>query len=488
MSQAEGKMRNRAMPYYTALFAVALFAWLAHWVAVSTGATANRAASGGGPKYIFLFLADGGGIPHLEITRQYNRLLHDEGMVIVDHLLREGMMGVMTTHAGDSLSTDSAAAATALAVGCKANNGALGVCADGTVTKTVMELAKEGGMRIGLVTNAPVYDASPAAFVCHVPNRRDYGAIVDRYLELEPDVIFGGGKDQFLPRGRPGSARQDDRDLIEAFAKKGYRYASDKQTLQDSRSGRVLGLFGLKEMNFEIDRDKSTEPSLSEMTRAAIRILHERNERGFLLFVENENIDTAGHLTDIAALIHDYREFDRAVGMAYEFYKKYPRETLILVTSDHETGGLGFTMALKDLSSTRGSNRVAGTIEDLKKIASVPMSLSKAAETLGPRPTAKEIDRLMQEHFKGFTLAPEYREAILEQRPISRTIFGNPTVHALGMMIANQTQAYWLTSGHTNHPVLVAALGPGAETFRGYYDNTDFGKRLKGIVAGREPR
>ncbi len=180
-------------------------------------------AESGIPKYVFFFLSDGGGMAHLEIARQYSRQVHNEGFVIVDKIMKEGSVGVMTTHAADSLSTDSAAAATALAGGCKANLGALGMCADGTTTISAMELARRRGMRLGLVTTAPVYDASPAAFVCHVPNRRDYSAIVDRYLELEPYVLMGGGKEQFLPKSQLGSRRTDETDMIAAFAKKGYR-------------------------------------------------------------------------------------------------------------------------------------------------------------------------------------------------------------------------------------------------------------------------
>ena len=114
------------------------------------------------------------------------------------------------------------------------------------------------------------------------------------------------------------------------------------------------------DMSFEIDRNKQTEPSVYDMTQAVIRLLHNGNPHGFFVFIENENVDTASHQTDIASMIRDYREFDRAVGLAYEFYKKYPRETLILVTSDHETGGLGFTLALKDLSSTQGPKSGGG--------------------------------------------------------------------------------------------------------------------------------
>jgi alkaline phosphatase len=216
--------------------------------------------------------------------------------------------------------------------------------------------------------------------------------------------------------------------------------------------------------------------------------LHDRNPGGFFAFIESENIDSAGHLSDIASVIQDYREFDRAVGLAYEFYRKYPRDTLIIVTSDHETGGLGFTFALKDLTSTKGDNQATGTGADLKKIQSIGISLRKASQILGRNPTPEAVDKLMKDHFPGFTLAPEYKEAILKRQPISRTLFIDSTTQALGMMVANNTQAYWQSSAHTNQPVLVAALGVGAERFRGYYDNADFGKKLKALIEGKTQR
>lgn len=438
------------------------------------------------PKYVFLFLSDGGGMAHLEIARQYRRQILNEDFVIVDKIMKEGSVGVMTTHAADSLSTDSAAAATALAGGCKANLGALGLCADGTIAVSAMELARRRGMRLALITNATVYDASPAAFVCHVPNRRDFAAIVSRYLDLAPDVLMGGGKEQFLAKRQSGSFHGDEADALSAFLKKNYHLVENKTELERAGSGKLLGLFAAKGMSFEIDRDKAREPSVYDMTRAAIKVLHDHNPRGFFAFIESENIDTAAHLSDITSVIHDYREFDRAVGLAYEFYRKYPRETLILVTSDHETGGLGFTLALKDLSSTADSNQVAGTVEDFKKLQSIDISLQKAAHILGPQPNAEAIEKMMREHFRGFTLAPEFKDAIIRRRPLSRTLFGNITANALGLMIANNTQIYWQNSAHTNQPVLVAALGASAEKFRGYYDNADFGRKLKAVIEGKK--
>ncbi|MGH7795406.1 MAG: alkaline phosphatase [Candidatus Binatia bacterium] len=457
-------------------------------LSLTTSTTLSQPRSGPvAPKYVFLFLSDGGGMAHLEIARQYRRQIHNEGFVIVDKIIKEGHVGVMTTHAADALSTDSAAAATALAGGCKAKIGALGVCADGTPAISAMELARQRGMRLGLVTNGTIYDASPAAFVCHVADRRDYAAIINRYLELEPDVLLGGGKDQFLPKSQPGSRRADESNMVAAFEEKSYRHVANKQALDNASRGKLLGLFSLRDMSSELDRDKNTEPSIYDMTRAMIQSLHAGNE-GFFAFVESESIDTAAHLSDIASVIHDYREFDRAVELAYEFYRKYPRETLIIVTSDHETGGLGFTLALKDLTSTKRNNQAVGTTEDFKKLQSIDISLQKASRMLGPEPTAEAVDNLMKNHFPGFTLAPEFKDAIINRKPISRTLFSDFTAQALGAMIANNTQIYWQTGAHTNQPVLVAALGVGADHFKGYYDNADFGAKLKALFEQRNHR
>lgn len=445
----------------------------------------NASAPSPAPKYVFIFLADGAGVTHLEITRQYSRYNHQEKLIISDKIMKEGSFGLLTTHASDSLSSDSAAAATALASGCKTRPGWIGTCADGTIPTTVLEMAKAIGMRIGLVTNSTVYDASPAAFAGHVPDRRLHSPIIEQYLRLEPDLLMGGGRDMFLPRNHPGSRRKDDTDVIALFQTKGYVYASNKEELSQAKGRKVLGLFSLKEMSFEMDRDKNVEPSVYDLTQAAIRLLQEGNKRGFMVFIETENVDSAAHMTDIAALIHDFREFDRAVGLAYEFYRQYPRETLILVTSDHETGGLAFTMALKDIDPTAARKQIAGTEQDLRKIQSIPISLKKAAEILGANPTEESVDKLMADYFKEFVLAPDLKKALLSKQPVGRTIYLNSIVNSLGLMIANNTQAYWATTSHTNHPVFVAAIGVGAERFRGYQDNTDFAKHLFSLLKAK---
>ena len=435
------------------------------------------------PKYIFIFLADGAGITHLEITRLFSQHIYKERLNVSDRIIKDGRLGLLTTHSADSLVTYSAEAATALANGCKAKINAIGICTDGTVPKTVLEVAKGKGMRIGLITTAEIYDATPAAFATHVPNRRLSAAICDQYLTLEPDVLLGGGRDQFLAQNHAGSGRNDDRDLITLFKNKGYAYVSNKEELMNVRGSKILGLFSLRDLSFEIDKNKEVEPSIVDMTQAALRLLQNDPKNGFVLFIESEHIDTAGHFSDVAALIHDFREFDRAVGLAYEFYQKHPHETLLLVTSDHETGGLGLTTSSVTLPNGLQA-LVNPSLEDLKKIASIRISVRKAAELLDPNPSVEAVKKLVAENFTGFTLPPEVIQAIVEKKVPGPTLSLNTTAAALGAMVAHNTHAYWSTSGHTNQPVFVAALGVGADRFAGYQDNTDFAKHLFALIGG----
>ncbi len=437
------------------------------------------------PKFVFIFLADGAGITHLEITRMYNQLVYNRGLTITDKIFAEGSLGLMTTHSADYLITDSAASATALANGCKAKNGWVGICADGSIPKSVLEIAKGRGMKTGLVTSAAVHDASPAAFSIHIHSRKLADEIVEAYLDYQPDLLMGGGRNRFLPKDRKEGRRKDYKDMIALFRNKGYAYVSTKQELEQVKGPKVLGLFSFSDMSFEIDRDKSLEPSVFDMTQETLRILEEGKEKGFVVFIENENIDSSAHLSDVAALIREVSEFDRAVGLAYEFYKRHPQETLILVTSDHETGGLAITETARNIRFFGRVGKVIPTRESLERIRAIRISLSRAARILGKRPTPEKVDNLMVEHFKGFVLTPELREILIEGKSVGPTFYSNRTAAALGEMVAHNTNVYWIGRGHTNQPVFVGALGVGAERFRGYQDNTDFARHLIALLEGK---
>jgi alkaline phosphatase len=212
------------------------------------------------------------------------------------------------------------------------------------------------------------------------------------------------------------------------------------------------------------------------MVAAALKSL-ENSPQGFFLFAENENTDTAGHRNDAATLMRDLWAFDEGVRVALEFQKRHP-DTLIVVTGDHETGGLSITYALRDLKDLSSRNRFYSGNEHLRLLAGITISFDKASDSLGTTPTSADLDKLVSTHFPGFRLDDDLREAILKRQLLERN-HTDPVRNALGRMVARQTGVYWGTSGHTTEPVVVGAIGPGAERLRGYHDNTEFARILR---------
>lgn len=458
--------------------ALPLFALM--WLAACATPPGAGDAGGAAPKNVIILFADGVASTQWEFGRYSSRYLRNAPFVTTDIVMRDGVLGLMSTAPANALVTDSAAAATAMSTGHKTDNDRVSVLPDGTPVQTLMEAAKAAGKRIGLVTTAPVYDASPAAFSVHAKSRRDAQAIVDQYLAFEPDVLMGGGREYFLPRTQGEGGRADGRDVTALFRDKGYDYARDAAELRAARGARLLGLFAADDMDAEIDRDPAQQPSMAEMAVAALRALSQRSPQGFVLFLENENVDNAGHRNDIAALMRDLWAFDAAVKVALDFQQRHP-DTLILVTGDHETGGLSITNALRDLEITGASSWFYASNVHLDKVARIDMSLDRAAKLVGRKPDAAALDRLVAQHFPGFVLNADLREAILQQRLLERN-FGFTTQSALSRMVSRQTAIYWGTTGHTTEPAVVSALGPGAERFRGYMDNTEFASRMRALL------
>ena len=432
------------------------------------------------PKNIIIMLADGAAPTQWDFGRYSSTVLRKQPFVTTDIVFKQGTLGLLTTSPSDAYVVDSAAAGSAMATGFKVNNGAVSVTPDGKALLTVMEAAKAKGKRVGLVTTATVHDATPAAFSLHAKSRRDSLALVDQYLALEPDVLMGGGADYFLPEGVPGGKRKDGKDVIAAFRAKGWQVVSNTAELKAASGPKLLGLFADDDMDFENDRDPAREPSTAEMAAAALRVLSQASPNGFVLLVENENVDTAGHANDAAALMRALWAFDDAVKVALDFQRTSPA-TLVVVTGDHETGGFSPTYALKDLSTLSSKNRFYTGDAQLRMLARITMSLNAVKEKLGKKPAGEVLDQLLAKHFPGFKLDPDLRELILKQQTLERNFSYLPQ-NVLGRMIARQTGYYWGTSGHTPEPVLVGAMGPGAELFRGYQDNTDFGRHLHQLI------
>jgi len=435
------------------------------------------------PKNIIILLADGATSTQWDFGRYSSRVLRQLPFATTDVVFKEGALGLASTPPSDAYVVDSAASASAMSTGHKVNNFVVAVTPDGKSVPTAMEVAKASGKRIGLVTTATVYDATPAAFSLHAQSRDNSQRLVDQYLALEPDVLMGGGADYFMPAGTAGSKRKDGKDMIAAFRAKGHAVARNTAELKSATGAKLLGLFAHDDMDFELDRDPAREPTTAEMTAAALKALSQGSPNGFVLLVENENPDSAGHENDAASLMHALWAFDDAVKVALEFRRRNP-DTLIIVTGDHETGGFSPTYAAKDLSSLSRRNRFYSGDEHLRMLGRITMSLSAVNEKLGRKPSGEALDELLSRHFQGFRLDPDLREMILKRQTLERN-FSRVVPNLLGRMVARQTGYYWGTSGHTTEPIVIGAMGPGAELFRGYQDNTDFGKHLHRLIQGK---
>lgn len=293
-------------------------------------------------KNIILFIGDGMGIS--QVASASIKSLGAEKLLYME---RMPVTGLLYTYSASALVTDSAAASTALATGYTTNKGMISINPGGRRVVTILEACRDKGMATGLVATYAITHATPAGFASHVISRNDQQEIAAQYLQNRVDVLLGGGRQFFLPQSASGSARKDDNDLISKAMEMGYLYVQSKEELMKARTGRILGLFALSALSSD------PEPSLAVMAEKSISILS-RNEKGFFLMVEGSQIDRAGHANDMDNTILQTLLFDEAVKAGLDFALEN-RETLVIVTADHETGGLGINAGNLD-----GKNLTAG--------------------------------------------------------------------------------------------------------------------------------
>jgi alkaline phosphatase len=296
------------------------------------------------PRAIILMIGDGMGEAHRFAGRW--SAVGQNGALAMDPLPYGGWQ---RTSSADNPVTDSAAAATALATGVKTNNGVIGMDPDWDALPTILERARDRGMSVGLVTNVQMAHATPAAFAAHWPTRTMLTEIASQMVANGVDVLLGGGEDEFLPVGATGiytgcypqaGERIDGRNLISETVAAGYTYvcnAPDLAAVDPTSTTRLLGLFADEGMS------RPFSPSLADMTQKAIAVLSQDPD-GFFLMVEGGQIDWASHDNDAANTISDTIDFDQAVAVA-QTYASAVEDTLLIVTADHETGGMSVSLA-----------------------------------------------------------------------------------------------------------------------------------------------
>lgn len=274
-------------------------------------------------KNVILMIGDGTGLA--QITSGQYALVGPDGLL---HMQTMPVTGFVKTHSSDNLITDSASGATAYSCGLKTYNGAIGVSPDKTPCKTILELAIEKGLSTGLVATSSITHATPASFASHVESRSMEDEIAGQLLESGTDVMLGGGFEYFS-----SEFRSDSSDLISKAEQAGYELLRTKDELYNSSSGKLLGLFA----DDGLERVES-EPTTSEMTSRALEVLS-KDEDGFFLMIEGSQIDWGGHGNNSEYVIREVQDFDNAVKAALEFAQQ-DGETLVVLTADHETGGM----------------------------------------------------------------------------------------------------------------------------------------------------
>ena len=284
---------------------------------------------------IMLFIGDGMGAEHRRAGQYY--ALGEKRTLTMDSLPVFGWLS--TESYGDTL-PDSGASATAMATGVLTDIGRIGVDPEGNAHPTILEIAQAQGMSVGLVSDKFITDATPAPFAAHVPESAMLDEIAAQMLEHGVDVILGGGEEDFLPYDETGcypeaGARSDGRNLIAEAQAAGYTTICDAAglaALDPAVDTKVLGLFADENMT------RPYSPTLAEMTAAAIAIL-EQNPNGYFLMVEGAMIDIACHFHESQNVIDDVIGFDEAVAVGVGAAEG-DENTLVIVTADHETGGL----------------------------------------------------------------------------------------------------------------------------------------------------
>jgi len=389
-------------------------------------------------KNVIYFIGDGMGLSQVYLTSML------EGRPL--SLMKTPYIGLVKTHSANSWVTDSAAAGTALASGFKTNNGMINILPDGTVVPTIFEVAKTYGVRTGIVVTCRVTHATPAAFYAHVKSRDEENEIARQLVENETvDVVMGGGWANFLPKDL-GGKRDDNLNLIELAKEKGYIYVKTREELSkiSADSDKILALFAPSHLDPASSRKE--QPMLYEMVEKVLEILS-KDDEPFFLMVEGSQIDWEAHDNDIYGVWKEVKEFDKAVQVALDFALKRG-DTLVIVTADHETGGLG-------LSS--GDYRV-----DVDKIRNFKKTTDWIMANYSPKDREK-FKKAIEEYF-GLTLSDEDLNRISMSK--------NPKIE-LGRILGEKVSVGWTTTTHSGTPVPIFAFGPGAENFTGFLDNTE---------------
>lgn len=397
------------------------------------------------PKNLIIMIGDGMGPAYTSAYRYFkdNPDTEEVEQTVFDRLL----VGMASTYPArvSGYVTDSAAAATALATGSKSYNGAISVDTQKQPLETIMEKAKKRGLSTGVAVTCQVNHATPAAFLSHDESRKNYDQIAASYINSNADVILGGGQKYFTPA------------MLDAFTTKGYQVLNDFSQLAAVNQTKVLGLFAEIQLPWAVDEPDAHR--LSTMTNKALTLLSQ-NPQGFVLMVEGSQIDWAGHANDIVDAMGEMDEFAHAVEAVEQYVRSHP-DTLMVVTADHNTGGM----------SIGRDGKYAWYPEVIRAVKASP-------ETLAAKALADDNWPQLLADGLGFTLDDDLKTRFEHARMQGKEVLAHAIKHEIDL----RSNTGWTTGGHTGVDVQVFATGPGAELFIGNQDNTDIANKLISLL------
>ena len=431
-------------------------------------------------KYVFFMIGDGMGVQE-RMTAEDVSLAEGTGPLRMNHLDHQALT---RTRSASNPITDSAAAATALACGIKTYNGAIGVDTSTNRVESMAEYAHRRGRKVGIVTTVTICHATPAGFYAHRPSRRQTYSIGLDLVASGFEYFAGGGFGSTFDDRRCPDYRGN---LYDLAAAAGYTVLrGDAQgtaafrALKAGEAGKVLFAAADEYMPYAIDRAEG-EPTLAELTAKGIELLD--GPAGFFMMVEGGKIDFAGHNNDAATNVRETLDFDRAVTVALDFARAHPDETLVVVTADHETGGMamgysktGYSLYLDRLARQHGSaEEFVNALQTHRRAHGADFETAKplfrrtfgfafpgeteSAETLTI--TAAEEDRL--------------RTAYRSEKPQEWLI---PATR----VFASQAGIGWTSNAHTAAPVLTTATGVNAERIVTTRENTELSDLIRSAL------
>jgi alkaline phosphatase len=433
------------------------------------------------------------GINHINLTQAYKKSITDSIGFEELTMTKFPVHSTSTTHCKNRLITDSGAAGSAIACGEKANVGVISYFDNENHDFNPTSIAKtahNNSLKVGIISSVSIDHATPACFYAINESRSNYYDIGLQLAESNFE-FFGGGGFKY-PKGR----NSDNIDLYELTKNKGYAHITDINDISklSDIDDKILFtnpvLWSDAEMPYEIDRTEHGGYELSEIVNSAINYLS--NDNGFFMMVEGGKIDWAAHENDAATIINEVLAFDKAILQAYNFYLEHPDETLIIVTADHETGGLSIGIAqndyesdLKVLQNQKMSHyQFSKQINDYKE-ANKTYSLSKiitlANDLLFETPLDFTDDEIVQIQ-RAFDY---YFHKKTTYNPIEiYNLYGdyNPIATVFIRILQNRASVGFTSWSHTAASVPVYSVGVGSEKLTGNIDNTDFNKILKELM------